>query len=150
MIKIQSQEVFKKTGGAVGFIAWIKKKKDLKPIFPTINALTKEYHNYKEKYPKATHDEALLYTIRWRFNRAFFGSENPISGSKLYGEFSDEEIIRILKDRGVYDSIGRVAAFVAGLEIECDKKRKKGIEPSTWVIAKENLIHLAHLGDPKP
>ena len=123
----------------MGFIAWIKKKKELTPIFPSINAVTKEYYSYKEKHPKATHDESLLYAIRWGFNRAFFGSENTFYGRRLFGEFPDNEIIRILKDRGVYDSIGRVATFVAGLELECDEQLEKGIEPSTWVIAKHKF-----------
>ena len=118
------------------FFEWIGRKNAIRPAFAHINRIAKEYWSYKEKYPNATYEEALLHPIRWRFNRAFFGSENNSHGSDLYGEFSDAEIIRILKEHGHYNSINRAAAFVAGLELECDNLRKKGIEPLMWGIAR--------------
>ena len=91
----------------------------------------------------------LLHAIRWRFNRAFFGTENPFYGSKLYGEFPDAEIVRILKENNSFVPIGKAAAFVAGLELECDKQRKKGIEPSTWMIAKQQYHSFGRPWRPK-
>lgn len=118
------------------FFEWMRRKNAIRPAFAHINRVAKEYWSYKEKYPNATYQEALLHAIRWRFNRAFFGGENDSQGSNLYGEFSDAEIIRIVKEYGHYGSINRVGAFVAGLELECDNLMKKGIEPFMWGIAK--------------
>jgi len=128
----------------VGFIAWIKKKKELKLIFPSINTITKEYYSYKEKHQKATYEEALLHAIRWRFNRAFFGTENPFYGSKIYGEFSDAKIVRILKENNSFMPIEKAAAFVAGLEIGPD-----GIEPLTWMIARQQYHSFGRPWRPK-
>lgn len=107
-------------------------------VLPAINTITKEYRVYSKEHPKATHDEALLHTIRWRLNQAFFGSENLPSQNKLYGELPDEEIIRILKEHGSYETLDKAAAFVAGIEMTCYKERKKGQDPPTWIIARQH------------
>jgi len=120
----------------MGFFKWLKNKGALRDALPVINLITEEYWIHKQKHPKATHEEAILHAIRWRFNRAFFGSEKALEGSNLYGKFSDDEIFRILKQYGHYASINKAAAFVAGLQLECDNLRKKGIEPLMWDIAR--------------
>jgi hypothetical protein len=122
--------------GGVRFIAWIKKKKELTPIFPSISAITKEYYAYEKDHPNSSHKEALLHAIRWRFNRAFFGSENPSPGSKLFGEFPDEEIVRVLKECGSYELVEKAAAFVATIEFENAKQKREGFEPFSETIAK--------------
>jgi len=120
----------------MGFFLWLKKKRELRYIFPSINAITKEYYSYKKEHSNSPHEEALLHVIRWRFNRAFFGSESSTSGSKLYGEFPDEEIIRILKECDSYDSIEKAASFVATIEFENSKQKREGFEPFSETIAK--------------
>ncbi|MFH0957731.1 MAG: hypothetical protein V1897_03425, partial [Pseudomonadota bacterium] len=117
---------------------WLKSKWDLRHLLPAINAMTKEYHAYREEHPRVTHDEALLQTIRWRLNRAFFGSETTQPGSELYGELPDEEIIRMLKEHRSYEPVDKAAAFVAGIEMSFDKERKQGQDPLTWIIARQH------------
>jgi len=74
------------------------------------------YHAYRNANPQASHDEALLHAIRWRFNRAIFGSKSPIYGSTLLGQVSDDKIVAILKEADAYDDIVKAAAFVVGME----------------------------------
>ncbi|MEM2919061.1 MAG: hypothetical protein QXY62_06155 [Candidatus Altiarchaeota archaeon] len=120
----------------MGFFDWIRNKITLRKIFPVINSITDDYNEFLKEHPDSSHEEALLYSIRWRFNRAFFGSESPTPGSRLYGEFPDAGIIKILKELNCYDTINKAAAFTAGLELQNIENKKKGFEPYTETIAK--------------
>lgn len=130
----------------MGFFSWIKKKMDLKSVFPSINTITKEYQAYKKEHPSLTYDEAPLHVIRWRLNRAFFGSEKPSHGSQLYGEFPDAEIIKILKECGSYDQIEKAASFVAGIELKNAKQKERGLNPSLKQLQRFITIHLGYRG----
>lgn len=104
----------------MGILDLIRYVKKIRTPEGSIETMAIAYSLYMEKHPEATYDEALLYTIRWRFNRAVFGG-SIIYGGPLNGELPDNEIIQILKENDSYGSIYKAAAFVSGMETNSNK-----------------------------